>query len=61
MSIEDLKIVAYREEITANFKKREDKFVLNSINTVPNKYDLDLDEILNFVLVLVCVMGVKIF
>ena len=46
MSIEDLKIVAYREEITANFKKREDKFVLN---TVPNKYDLDLDEILNFV------------
>ena len=45
LSIEDLKIVAYREEITANFKKREDKFVLN---TVPNKYDLDLDEILNF-------------
>ena len=43
MSIEDLKIVAYREEITANFKKREDKFILN---TVPNKYDLD--EILNF-------------
>lgn len=35
--------MAYREEITANFKKREDKFILN---TVPNKYDLD--EILNF-------------